>query len=180
MNLKEFYTIGYISRVIGLKGELGIKMDVDNPKRYNNIDALVLSDKTTTEMYELARAQVRGDELVIILKGITDRDIAKTYVGKTVLLPLTALPALDEKQFYFHEIAGFKVIDAEHGELGVAKDVMERPPQPVLIIKYGYDEILIPLTKDIIQKVDREKKELHVKAPEGLIDLYLKKDDEEE
>jgi 16S rRNA processing protein RimM len=180
MNLKEFYTIGYISRVIGLKGELGIKLDVDDPKRYHGIDALVLSDKNTADLHELSRAQVRGEELVIILKGITDRDIAKTFVGKTVMLPLTALPELGEKEFYYHEIAGYTVIDTEHGELGPAKDVMERPPQPVLIIKYGYDEILIPLTKDIIQKVDREKKELHVKAPEGLIDLYLKKDEEEE
>ena len=34
-------------------------------------------------------------------------------------------------------------------------------------------EVLIPLLKDTIQKVDRKKKELHVQSPDGLIELYL-------
>lgn len=180
MNPDEFYTIGYVSRVIGLKGELGIRLDVDNPKRYQGLDAIVLSDKSGAEMHELSRAQVRGEELVIILKGITDRDVARTFVGKTAMLPIAALPELGEKQFYFHEIPGFTVLDAVHGEIGIAKEVLDRPVQPVLIIRQGYEEILIPLTNAIIQKIDRSRKELHIHAPEGLIDIYLKKPDEEE
>ena len=101
--MKDFFSIGYISRVIGLKGELGIRLDVDNPKRYHGIDALILSDKTGYQAYDLAKAVVRGEELVIILKGITDRDAAKKYVGKTAMLPLAALPKLNDRQFYFHE-----------------------------------------------------------------------------
>jgi 16S rRNA processing protein RimM len=34
-------------------------------------------------------------------------------------------------------------------------------------------EILVPIFDGLIQKVLRKKKELYIKAPEGLIDLYL-------
>ena len=34
-------------------------------------------------------------------------------------------------------------------------------------------EILIPILDQVIQKVDRKAKKLYVKAPEGLIEMYL-------
>lgn len=179
MDLKEFYSIGYIRRTIGIKGEMGILLDVDIPSRYNGIDALVLVKDGNSKPVELEQAKVRGEELVIRIKGTINPEDAKKFVGSTVMLPLTALPKLNDRQFYFHEIPGFKVVDAVHGEIGIVKEVMERTVQPVIIIRQGYEEILIPVTDDIIQKVDREAKTLFVKAPEGLIELYLKKDEEE-
>jgi 16S rRNA processing protein RimM len=179
MDLKEFYSIGYIRRTIGIKGEMGILLDVDNPARYNGVNALLLVKNGVQNAVDLEQAKVRGEELVIRIKGTINPEDAKKFVGSTVMLPLAALPKLSDKQFYFHEIPGFTVIDAAHGEIGKVKEVMERSVQPVIIIRQGYEEILIPVTDDIIQKVDREAKVLHVKAPEGLIDLYLKKDEEE-
>ena len=40
------------------------------------------------------------------------------------------------------------------------------------VLKDG-KELLIPISDDIIKKVDRKNKEIHVKTPEGLVDLYL-------
>lgn len=180
MNLKEFYTIGYVRRTIGVKGEMGINLDVDSPARYKGLAALVLVKDGNQNSVELTQAIVRGTELVIKVKGTNTPEDAKKFVGSTCMLPLSALPKLTEMQFYFHEIPGFKVVDAVHGEIGVVKETMERIMQPVIIVKQGYEEILIPVASDIIQKVDRENKTIFIKAPEGLIDLYLKKDEEEE
>ncbi len=180
MDLKEFYSIGYVRRVIGIKGEMGILLDVDSPARYKGLDTLVLVKDGKQNTVELTQAIVRGTELVIKVNGTNNPEDAKKFVGSTCMLPLSALPKLTATQFYFHEIPGFKVIDEVHGEIGVVKEVMERSVQPVVIIKQGYEEILIPITEHIIQKVDRKEKVLYVKAPEGLIDIYLKKSDEEE
>ncbi|WP_417935518.1 hypothetical protein [Flagellimonas marinaquae] len=35
------------------------------------------------------------------------------------------------------------------------------------------DTIFIPITDEIITKVDRENKTIHVSTPEGLVELYL-------
>jgi 16S rRNA processing protein RimM len=180
MNLNEFYTIGYIRRVIGVKGEMGIKLDVDSPGRYKGLDAMVLVKDGSQSNVVLEQAVIRGEELVIRIKGTTTPEDAKKFVGSTCMLPLTALPKLNDRQFYFHEIPCYKVIDAVYGEIGIVKEVIERPMQPVIVIKHGFEEILIPVAGDIIQKVDRKEKVLHIQAPEGLIELYLRKSDEEE
>lgn len=180
MQTNEFYTIGYIRRVIGLKGEMGIKLDVDDPNRYNGIKKLELEKDGQHSVINLVQAKVRNGELVIRTASITTPEAAKKLVGSTVVLPLAQLPDLGDKRFYFHEVPGFKVIDNVHGELGVMKEVMERIMQPVLVIKQGFTEILIPLLPDTILKVDRVQKELHVQSPPGLVDIYLEKSDEEE
>ena len=41
-----------------------------------------------------------------------------------------------------------------------------------MVIKSGDKEILIPSVDEIIQKIDRKEKEIHIIAPEGLIELY--------
>lgn len=180
MELNKFFTIGYVRRVIGIKGEMGIKLEVDNPARYKGIDAILLVKDSDANGVELVQAIVRGEELVIKIKGVTTPEDAKRFVGSTAMLPLEALPKLNNKRFYFHEIPGFKVVDEEAGEIGVAHEVLDRMMQPVLIVKQGYTEILIPLADGVVKNVDRENKVLHIAAPAGLIDLYLKKNDEEE
>ena len=37
----------------------------------------------------------------------------------------------------------------------------------------GDKEVLVPLIKNLVTKVDRENKELHIVAPAGLIEIYL-------
>jgi len=37
----------------------------------------------------------------------------------------------------------------------------------------GEKEVLIPFIDGLVTKVDRENKELHVTAPEGLIEIYI-------
>ena len=47
--------------------------------------------------------------------------------------------------------------------------------QSVSLLQLDKDgvEVLLPIFDGLVQKVQRKKKELYVKAPEGLIDLYL-------
>ena len=44
---------------------------------------------------------------------------------------------------------------------------------PLFAITFGEKEILLPISDEIILKVDRKKKTIEVRAPEGLVDIYL-------
>ena len=90
-----------------------------------------------------------------------------------IYLPLDLLPKLEGNQFYFHEVIGFKVIDKNHGEVGVIVSINDSAAQPLFEIEQGDKEIFIPLIDNFIKKVDRENKVIQVETPEGLIDLYL-------
>ena len=80
---------------------------------------------------------------------------------------------LDDKTFYNHEIVGYEVIDERYGTVGIAEEVLERLMQPVLKIKKGKVEVMLPITNDAIKKVDRAARKLYVSSPEGLIELYF-------
>ena len=109
----------------------------------------------------------------MLLEGIETLDAAKELVGKKLFLPVSFLPKLKDDQFYYHEIIGFQVVDENHGNIGMIGDILELPHQSLFQIRNGEKEILIPVVDDIIQKVDRKKKQLLIKAPEGLIEIYL-------
>ena len=94
-------------------------------------------------------------------------------MGSELYLPLSFLPKLTGNKFYFHEIIGFEVIDADHGNIGIIQSVNDTTSQALFEILKGDKELLIPITDQIITKVDRATKTIHVTTPEGLVDLYL-------
>ena len=111
--------------------------------------------------------------LRIQFEGISTEDAANELLGTKIYLPLSFLPTLSGKKFYFNEVVGFQVMDREKGIICVIKVVLERPPQPVFVIQNQETEILIPAIDQFIDSIDREQKIVYLHAPEGLIDLYL-------
>ena len=111
--------------------------------------------------------------MFVQLQDVKTMEQAVVFLGKGVFLPNELLPELDDNDFYFKEIIGFKLIDEVKGEVGTISDVLEYPTQAVMQVMHDGKEILIPIHDDIIQKVNKKAKTLNIKAPDGLIDMYL-------
>ena len=115
---------------------------------------------------------INGNKAVVTFEDLTPQE-AQALAGHDLYLPLDLLPKLTGNQFYFHEVKGFRVIDAEKGDIGIIQSIIEYPAQPLFQIMKGDTEILIPVIDPVIKKVDREAKTIFIEAPNGLIDLYL-------
>ena len=94
-------------------------------------------------------------------------------MGAALLLPLSLLPKLTGNKFYYHEIIGFTLLDKVHGGIGQITAVNDTVSQALFIAKKEDKELLIPITDQIITKVDRENKTIEVTTPDGLVALYL-------
>ena len=57
-------------------------------------------------------------------------------------------------------------------ELGEIYEVIEQPHQVLCKIEIRGKEALIPIHESFVEKMDKNKKEIHLVLPEGLIDLY--------
>lgn len=178
MNKADCFHLGYVAKLHGFKGEVSLFLDVTNPQDYDGLDAIFidLNDQLTPFFVEMFKLKNKGFAAVR-LEGVDSEVIAKKLLRKGVYLPAEILPELSGKNFYDHEVVGFTVIDANYGEVGRLEQVIDLKVNPLLQVLNGegeeQKEVLIPLIDGLIQKVDRKKKELHVKAPEGLVDLYL-------
>lgn len=178
MNIEECYYLGYTSKVHGKQGELIIKLDVDNPEVYNGLESVLIQlnkkDKLLIPFFITQAQTLNNGTLRIKIEDVETVDEAKQLVGKETYLPLAALPKLSGNQFYYHEVTGFRVNDTKLGELGIIQKVLDFPTQAIFeVINTDEKEILIPISDDIIQNVDRDNKTITVTTPEGLVDLYL-------
>tara|TARA_R110000868_G_scaffold82146_3_gene232086 strand:- start:629 stop:1168 length:540 start_codon:yes stop_codon:yes gene_type:complete len=177
MQLDECFYLGYFSKTIGTKGELALKLDVDSPSDYINLKQVLVQMNSTDHQlvpFFAVKAELQNNgNLRCQFESIDDANFAKTMVGKSVFLPLSKLKPLGENQFYFHEIIGYQVTDLEFGLIGPVSEVLEFNHSNLLVVKKEEKEILIPITDEIILKVDKVNQSLQLKCPEGLIELYL-------
>lgn len=64
-------------------------------------------------------------------------------------------------------------MDEVHGDVGEIRGVNDQAAQPLFMADKDGKEVLIPVSDDFILQVDRPKRSIHIRTPEGLIDLYL-------
>ena len=174
MNKKDCFHLGRIAKIRGFKGEVSLFLDVTNPEDYFSLDAIFIDiDNHLTPFFIESITLKNKGFAAIKLEGVSDENTAKIILRKEVYLPAEILPELKGINFYDHEVIGYQVLDKNHGPIGIIEQVIDLKVNPLLQIIKEDKEILVPLIDGIIKKVDRDKKELHIEAPEGIVELYL-------
>lgn len=180
MTKEECFNLGYISRRVGNKGDLAFVLDVDDSTRYKKLESVFIEINNSLVPFFIKKIAVSGSFCTVTLDGIDTLERADELVKSGLYLPLSFLPPLKGKKFYYHEMPGFAAFDKTYGELGIVKGILDFPNQAVFQIIKDKNEILIPVKEEFIISIDRAKKELQLDAPEGLIDIYLGKSTDEE
>ena len=174
MNKDDFYYLGKILKTYGNNGHVLAYLDVDDPVKYQKMESVYVGIDDDRIPFFIRSVELRlKNQAILLFEDTLTAEDAEIYEGRELYLPVSQLPQLEGNKFYYHEIAGFRVIDKAHGDIGYLKSVMDLPRQSLLQIQFGEKEILVPLTDEILLLVDRIKKELLIDAPEGLIEIYL-------
>ena len=175
MNKADCFHLGYVAKLHGFKGEVSLFLDVTNPEDYRSLDAIFidLNDQLTPFFVESLKLK-NGKFAAAKFEGVITEDAARKLLRKDIYLPAQILPELKGLHYYDHEVIGFTIVDAKHGAVGKLEEVIDFKVNPLFqVMSPDGKEILIPLLKDTVTKVDRKNKELHVITAEGLIELYL-------
>jgi 16S rRNA processing protein RimM len=174
MNKADCFHLGYVAKLHGFKGEVSLFLDVTNPSDYEKIESVFIDINDQLTPFFIESFKLKNHPFAAVkFEGIDSEKDAKVIERKNLYLSTKYLPELSGTDFYDHEVVGFKVIDQNFGEVGVLESIIDLSINPLIQVLNGDKEVLIPMIKNIITKVDRENKELHLVAPEGLIDLYL-------
>lgn len=178
MEKSDCFYLGYISKQRGFKGQLVAYLDVDNPHYYKELESVFvdINNKLTPFFVEQIQIDKKGFAL-ISFQGATNEQ-AVALLKKELYLPLNQLPKLSANEYYLHELVDMEVIDKTHGSIGNVTEVINHSGNRMLLVMQGNTELLIPMHKDVLTKVDKASKQIFVEAPVGLIDLYINPDDE--
>ena len=169
---KCFY-VGRIVKTHGIKGEVTLRIDNEDFDEIEELDYFLLEMNDKLIPFFIENIGFHSNKSFVLFQDIKTIESASQLVGVAVYLPLELLPERDGNDFYSHEVIDFVVVDDEKGELGKVHDVIVYPTQSLIQIIKNEKEILIPIHDDIIQDVDREGKKIFIKAPAGLIEMYL-------
>jgi len=168
-----YFLLGKIIRTHGYKGGLKAILDVDQPQEYRELDMLFIEVKDQLIPWMVENIHLEKNKANLNLADLNNMEGAEKLVGHFIYLPVELLPKLKGNRFYFHEVTGFRIHDEHHGDIGIIDRVIELPNNPLLAIAFNDKEILLPISDEIILKVDRKKKTIDVRAPEGLIEIYM-------
>jgi len=174
MRKEDCFYLGKIVSRHGFKGDLLAKLDSDDPQQYENMESVFVSLGSNLIPFFINQARLhKSDLLRISFDGVSSEEDSDRLIGAELYLPLAALPPLTGNQFYYHEVIGFTLIDAVHGDVGIVKAVNDQAAQALFEAEKDDKSLLIPISDAFIVRVDRQNRQIHIKTPEGLIDLYL-------
>jgi 16S rRNA processing protein RimM len=173
MNIDACFQLGYVVRTHGMKGQVLAFFDVDFPEEYEDLESvfLLMGGRLVPFFVERVELQANG-KFILKFEDLNTLEEAERLKGVELYLPLSALPELDEDQFYFHEVVGYKVMDESLGELGTVKEFYDMEFQDLLAMEYQGHEVLIPVQEEIVLRADKDAQILYVNLPEGLVDVY--------
>lgn len=173
MKKEDCYLLGKITRRHGLAGNVILKLDTDQPELYTKLDSIFVEINGLLVPFFIAKtAWSKSDSLNIAFKNSTEALVDQS-LGKNVYLPLSTLPKLTGKQFYYHEIIGYSIIDENDNDCGVIRSVNDQTAQTYFVTNLDGKEVVIPMIKDWIIEVNREERFIKMQLPEGLIDVFL-------
>jgi 16S rRNA processing protein RimM len=180
MDIDSCYQLGYVIKPHGLKGDVSIYIDADEPQAYRNLESVLIQQDNQLVPFFITKIKISGQKAILNLEESNDIEAAQLLKGSALFLPLSALPELTDEQFYFHEIIGFTVQDENLGEIGPVATVYDAGPQDLLAIEHKGKEVLVPINDETVKKVDKNKKQIFVNIPDGLLDIYLSEQDSED
>lgn len=147
--------IGKIVAAHGIKGEVKVRSVNQNPldlDQYGTVENADASKKFSIKVVGLVSTNAR-----VKIEGVTTRNDAESLVGTELYVPRSALPELDEEEFYLSDLIGLDVClktpDKKIGKVAAfqnfgAGDIIE------IKLKGQKETEMLPFTKDYVPTIN--------------------------
>ncbi|EDM36312.1 16S rRNA processing protein [Pedobacter sp. BAL39] len=173
MKIEEAFYIGYITKTKGLKGEVQLFFEYDEPELLE-LDVVFADINGKMVPFFVSSYKLQTNNTGNFYFDDVDHiDKAQPLLRKKIYLPLAKMPDRSDDDFSYEDLVGYLVIDENLGELGEILEVNEYPQQFVATMSYKNKEVMFPLNEDMIVEIDEEEALLRVLLPDGLLDIYL-------
>ncbi len=179
MKIEDCFYIGYITKTKGLKGELQVYFEYNEPEDLE-MESLFAEINGKLVPYFVSSYKLQNNQTgYFFFDDVDSIEKAEKLIRKKLYLPLSLKPETDPDDITYMDLKGYIVHDESHGELGEIIEVHEYPQQFIAVVPYRFREIMFPLNDEIIKSIDPEEGIVEVSLPDGLISVYLGDDEPE-
>lgn len=170
---EQYYSIGRFVSAFGLKGELVLSHSLGKGRGLRTLEVIFLENRKDGFLpYFVEEIRAKGEaEAYLKLEGVDTPEQARLLNQKEVWLREADFTRLAAKTAPV-SLLGYHLIDGDE-DLGEVVEVIEQPMQVLCKLIIREREVLIPLHKETMGRLDNEHKRLYVTLPDGLLDIYL-------
>ena len=168
----ELISVAYIARPQGVRGEVIADLLTDFPERFSKLSAVTVK-KANGELVtlQLQTSRLHKGRVVLKFAGFEDMNSAEALRDARLVITADQLVKLPKDSFYDFDLVDCDIITADGQALGKVTGVQHFGAAPLLVVKDGDREHLIPLASSICTDVNVAQKRIIVDPPEGLLDL---------
>lgn len=161
------FTVGKIINMHGIKGELKVYPDCDDPERFSEFEYVLIKG----EKYEVESARIHKGCVLLKVKGIDSINDGERLKNEIVEIPEEFAQDLNEGEYFIRDIIDSKVYTDNGDYLGIVTDVLFTASNDVFVVKTEDNkEVLLPNISECILDVDTESKIIKIHVMEGLLD----------
>jgi 16S rRNA processing protein RimM len=103
---------------------------------------------------EIVRRAGTDEKPVVRLRGCDSREAVERLHGTVLRVAIADAPALDEGEYWAHQLEGLAVTDGERA-IGIVREMRELPSVEVLeVVREDGGELLVPMVGDAIRAID--------------------------
>ncbi len=151
-----FLVLGKLRRAHGVRGEIALEVYTRMPELLDPDRVVYIGEEH--QSYTIDQTRWKQDLLLLKFAGIDDRTAVAELTNLLVYTPTRDLPGLPDDEFYFHELIGLDVYDADERYLGVLTEILETGANDVFLIRDERGkEVLIAAVDEHILEIDLEK-----------------------
>jgi 16S rRNA processing protein RimM len=173
MAADDLILLGRVVATHGIRGQLRVVSYSGEAATLRAATTIMLAGATQggMESFAVSSSSVHGTRMLVSLKGYDNINQVQHLVGREVYVRRSQLPALDEDEYYWHDLLGLQVVTESGQRLGQLSSIIETGSNDVYVVTDGQRECLIPALADVVVDIDLAAGTMTVSPPEGLLDL---------
>lgn len=167
--------IGKCAKPHGLDGTLKCQIDERYLDDVLQAKALFIGVGANPIPYFIESAR-EGNQFLVKLEDVNSREDAETLAHKPIFLREEDLLASEDIEDEYadnryEKWIGYEIIDTEMGNIGKIEQILSLPGHFTAEIIHDGKEVLIPIHESLIVQINKEKKQLFLNLPAGLLNL---------
>ena len=169
--MEEFLQVGAIANTHGIAGEVKIYSMTDDIMRFKKLKEVYLDTGRERMLLHVVSCKFVKNQPVLKFREFKNINEIEPYKRCGLFVSRDQAVPLGKDEYYIADLIGLKVLREEGPYLGELVDVLQTGANDVYVVKMEDGrEILLPVIRDCIKKVDLEQGEIVVHLMKGLLD----------
>jgi 16S rRNA processing protein RimM len=153
--------VAAVATAHGVRGALKLRCFTERPEDVAAYGPLY--DSRGNRLFDLSIVGPAKGGVIVKAAGVGDREAAEALRGTELFVPRSALPEPDDDEFYYNDLEGLDVVDADGARIGVVKRVFNHGAGDLIEVESDQGQLRIfPFDKASVPVIDLDNRRLQV------------------